>query len=301
MNGQYTEAYNTAASVDPPQSEANLEDSFQIYLREIRAFPLLSAEEEVALAKRISAGDEGAKEALINANLRLVVSVAKTYYNQTGLPLQDLVEEGNFGLIRAAEKFDHKKECRFSTYATHWIRQSITRSIADKSRIIRVPVHLHELIGKINACNRQFLLTHGKEATAAELAAFLGKEEDQIQKALNAAAMQPLSLNTPLSDDEDSGSLLDVIVDGHLHDPYQAKIEQQRSFILQDTMERKLTSREIDVIKWRCGMTDGRTWTLEQIGQELKLTRERVRQIEKNAFRKLQKSKELQELYKACG
>ena len=276
------------------------EDSFRIYLHEIDAIPLLSAQEEMVLAKCVAEGDKDAKEAFIKANLRLVVSIANKYHKNTGLPIQDLVSEGNFGLIKAVDKFDWKRGCRFSTYATYWIRQSISRSIADQSRIIRVPVHLHELIGKINACRRRILLEQGREATVAELADVLGKEEKQVQEALDAA-MQTVSLSTPVKSDEDSCSLIDLMTDRQLCDPSQTMFESQRSLILQDAMEQKLTTREMDVLRWRCGMTDGHLWSLEEIGQELKLTRERIRQIEKNAFRKLQKSKELQELYKACS
>ena len=272
------------------------EDSFQIYLHEINVIPLLSAQEEIELAKRIAEGDKDAKEAFIKANLRLVVSIANKYYKKTGLPIQDLVSEGNFGLIKAVDKFDWKRACRFSTYATYCIRQAISRSIADQSRIIRVPVHLHELIGKINACSRKILLEQGREATVAELAEILGKEEKQVQEALDAA-IQPVSLDTPVKSDEDSCSLIDLITDRQIYDPSQTMFESQRSLILQDTMERKLTTREMDVLRWRCGMIDGHLWSLEEIGQELKLTRERIRQIEQNAIRKLQKSMDLRELY----
>lgn len=276
------------------------EDSFRIYLHEIDEIPLLSAQEEMVLAKRVVEGDKDAKEAFIKANLRLVVSIANKYHKKTGFPIQDLVSEGNFGLIKAVDKFDWKRGCRFSTYATYWIRQAISRSTADQSRIIRVPVHLHEFIGKINTCRRRILLEQGREATVAELAEILGKEEKQVQEALDAT-MQTVSLNTLVKSDEDSCSLIDLITDRQLYDPSQTMFEFQRSLILQDAMERKLTTREMDVLRWRCGMTDGHPWSLEEIGQELKLTRERIRQIEKKALQKLQKTKELQELYKACS
>lgn len=314
MKEQYTEAFfnktqNTpadckenddTADMDTQRFETTPEDSFQLYLQEIKDIPLLTAEEEVALAKRVAEGDVAAKEAIIKANLRLVVSVARKYYKKSGMPIQDIVAEGNIGLIRAIEKFSLEKECRFSTYATRWIKQSISRSIADKSRMIRVPVHVHELICKINSCSREFLLEEGKEPTAAELAAILDMEEAKVLEVLNAS-IQPISLYTPVKKEEDSCSLMDLIVDRRIQDPSQTTFEYQRRLILQEVMDRKLTSREMDVIKKRCGMVDGYAWTLKEIAEEMNLTRERVRQIEENAFRKLKKSKELLELYKACS
>ena len=290
--------HDDAVEMDTPRFETTPEDSFQRYLREIKAIPLLTAEEEVVLAKRIAAGDEAAKEEFIKANLRLVVSIAGRYHKISGMPIQDLVEEGNIGLIRAVEKFDLAKGCKFSTHATYWIRQAISRSIADKSRMIRVPVHVHELIGKINFASREFVLAEGKEPSVAELAAILDLEEEKVLELLNAS-IQPISLYTPVNDE--AGVMMNLIVDSRIQDPSQTVFECQRRRILQEAMEKKLTTKELDVIKRRYGMMDGSAWKLEKIGKELNLTKERIRQIEENAFRKLRQSKELQELYKVCS
>ena len=263
-------------------SEYSLDDPVRMYLKTIGQIPLLTPEEELALAKRIAEGDESAKKALVTANLRLVVSIAKKYSGR-GLHILDLIQEGNIGLIRAAEKFDWTKGNKFSTYATWWIRQGITRGISDYSRIIRIPVHMNEIINKVISCNRKMVQELGREPTVEEVAQRLGMAPEKVMEA--SLILDPLSLDTPVGDEEDT-SIGSFVVDTSNPDPS----ESVSVTLLSETIERilsTLTQREALVIRMRFGLADGKSHTLEEVGAHLGVTRERVRQIEAKAIRKL--------------
>ena len=260
-----------------------IDDPVRLYLKEIGRVPLLDAEHEKELAERMMAGDEEAKNELVEANLRLVVSIAKRYVGR-GMFLLDLIQEGNLGLMKAVEKFDYTKGYKFSTYATWWIRQAITRAIADQARTIRIPVHMVETIHKVSRYSRTMLQELGREATAEEIGEKMGMSADKVRDIMKIA-QDPVSLETPIGEEEDS-HLGDFIPDEDTPAPADAA----SATILREVIERELhtlTPREEHVIKLRFGLYDGRTRTLEEVGQQFNITRERIRQIEAKALRKL--------------
>ena len=284
--------------IDPVDlaAEYNLDDPVRMYLKEIGQVKLLSAEEEVELAKRVSEGDQEAKNKLTEANLRLVVSIAKKYSGR-GLHILDLIQEGNTGLIRAVDKFDWTKGNKFSTYATWWIRQAITRAIADQARTIRVPVHMVEVINKATRCNRKLVQELGREPTVEEIAAELGLPVEKIIEA-NRTAADTLSLDTPVGDEEDT-SIGSFVEDDRTPGPADATSNAMLAEALKEILD-TLTEREADVLKMRFGMYDGRTHTLEEVGQIFGVTRERIRQIENKAIRKLRhpsRAKKIKDFY----
>ena len=284
--------------VDPVglAAEYNLDDPVRMYLKEIGQIKLLSAEEEVELAKRVSEGDQTAKNKLTEANLRLVVSIAKKYSGR-GLHILDLIQEGNTGLIRAVDKFDWTKGNKFSTYATWWIRQAITRAIADQARTIRVPVHMVEVINKATRCNRKLVQELGREPTVEEIAAELGLPVEKIIEA-NRTAADTLSLDTPVGDEEDT-SIGSFVEDERTPGPADATSNALLAEALKEILD-TLTEREADVLRMRFGMYDGRTHTLEEVGQIFGVTRERIRQIENKAIRKLRhpsRAKKIKDFY----
>ena len=261
----------------------SIDDPVKVYLKEIGRVPLLSAEEEVELAIRMSEGDVAAKKRLSEANLRLVVSIAKRYVGR-GMQFLDLIQEGNLGLIKAVEKFDHTKGFKFSTYATWWIRQAITRAIADQARTIRVPVHMVEVINKATRCNRKLVQELGREPTLEEIAAELNLPIEKIIEA-NRTAADTLSLDMPVGDEEDT-TIGSFVEDDNTPGPVDATSNAMLSEALTEILG-TLTEREADVLRMRFGMYDGRTHTLEEVGQIFGVTRERIRQIEAKALRKL--------------
>ena len=284
--------------IDPVDlaAEYSLDDPVRMYLKEIGQVKLLSAEEEVELAKRVSEGDQEAKNKLTEANLRLVVSIAKKYSGR-GLHILDLIQEGNTGLIRAVDKFDWTKGNKFSTYATWWIRQAITRAIADQARTIRVPVHMVEVINKATRCNRKLVQELGREPTMEEIAAELGLPVEKIIEA-NRTAADTLSLDTPVGDEEDT-SIGSFVEDERTPGPADATSNALLAEALKEILD-TLTEREADVLRMRFGMYDGRTHTLEEVGQIFGVTRERIRQIENKAIRKLRhpsRAKKIRDFY----
>ena len=284
--------------VDPVDlaAEYSLDDPVRMYLKEIGQIKLLSAEEEVELAKRVSEGDQEAKNKLTEANLRLVVSIAKKYSGR-GLHILDLIQEGNTGLIRAVDKFDWTKGNKSSTYATWWIRQAITRAIADQARTIRVPVHMVEVINKATRCNRKLVQELGREPTVEEIAAELNLPVEKIIEA-NRTAADTLSLDTPVGDEEDT-SIGSFVEDERTPGPADATSNALLAEALKEILD-TLTEREADVLRMRFGMYDGRTHTLEEVGQIFGVTRERIRQIENKAIRKLRhpsRAKKIRDFY----
>ena len=263
--------------------EISIEDPVRMYLKEIGKVPLLSAEEEIDLAKRMADGDEEAKKRLAEANLRLVVSIAKRYVGR-GMLFLDLIQEGNLGLIKAVEKFDYQKGFKFSTYATWWIRQAITRAIADQARTIRIPVHMVETINKLIRVSRQLLQELGREPTPEEIAAELDMPVDRVREILKIS-QEPVSLETPIGEEEDS-HLGDFIHDDNVRVPAEAAAQTLLKEQLDEVLS-TLTEREQKVLRLRFGMSDGRARTLEEVGKEFDVTRERIRQIEAKALRKL--------------
>lgn len=261
----------------------NVDDPVKVYLKEIGQVPLLTSEEEIDLAQKMTLGDIFAKKRLSEANLRLVVSIAKRYVGR-GMHFLDLIQEGNLGLIKAVEKFDYTRGFKFSTYATWWIRQAITRSIADQARTIRIPVHMVETINKVKKIKSQLLHANGHEATVSEISQILGISEDKVREIIKVA-QEPLSLETPIGDEEDS-HLSDFIPDDEIPAPEDMAsrivLKEQIGNVL-DT----LTAREARVLQMRFGLLDGRSRTLEEVGREFNVTRERIRQIEAKALRKL--------------
>lgn len=260
-----------------------VDDPVRMYLKEIGKVPLLTAQEEIDLAKRMEAGDEYAKQKLCEANLRLVVSIAKKYVGR-GMLFLDLIQEGNLGLIKAVDKFDWTKGYKFSTYATWWIRQAITRSIADQARTIRIPVHMVETINKLIRVSRQLLQEEGREPTPDEIAEEMGISVEKVREILKIA-QEPVSLETPIGEEEDS-HLGDFIPDDDAPAPAEAAAFSMLKEQLVDVLG-TLTEREQKVLKLRFGLEDGRARTLEEVGKKFDVTRERIRQIEAKALRKL--------------
>ena len=261
----------------------SIEDPVRMYLKEIGKVPLLTAEEEIELAKRMEAGDEKAKQKLAEANLRLVVSIAKRYVGR-GMLFLDLIQEGNLGLIKAVEKFDYEKGYKFSTYATWWIRQAITRAIADQARTIRIPVHMVETINKLIRQSRQLLQELGREPLPEEIAERMGISVERVREILKIS-QEPVSLETPIGEEEDS-HLGDFIQDQNVPVPAEAAASNLLRDQLNEVLD-TLTEREQKVLRLRFGMDDGRARTLEEVGKEFQVTRERIRQIEAKALRRL--------------
>ena len=272
--------------------DSSVDDSVKIYLKEIGKVPLLSAEQEIDLAKRMEEGDGEAKRVLSEANLRLVVSIAKRYVGR-GMQFLDLIQEGNLGLIKAVEKFDYRKGYKFSTYATWWIRQAITRAIADQARTIRIPVHMVETINKLIRATRQLLQRLGREPSPAEIAEYLGCAEERVRE-IQKIAQDPVSLETPIGEEEDS-HLGDFIEDGTAPSPSDvAESNMLKEQLIQ--VLNTLTPREEKVLRLRYGLDDSHPRTLEEVGKEFNVTRERVRQIEAKALRKLRHPNRLKKL-----
>lgn len=261
----------------------NVDDPVRMYLKEIGKVQLLSADEEIELAKKMEQGDEDAKKRLCEANLRLVVSIAKRYVGR-GMLFLDLIQEGNLGLIKAVDKFDWRKGYKFSTYATWWIRQAITRSIADQARTIRIPVHMVETINKLIRVSRQLLQEYGREPSPEEIAVAMDISEEKVREILKIA-QEPVSLETPIGEEEDS-HLGDFIPDEDVPAPDKAAAASMLKEQLMEVLS-GLTEREQKVLRLRFGLDDGRARTLEEVGKEFDVTRERIRQIEAKALRKL--------------
>jgi len=261
----------------------SVEDPVRMYLKEIGKVPLLSSEDEIELAKRIELGDDDAKQRLTEANLRLVVSIAKRYVGR-GMQFLDLIQEGNLGLIKAVEKFDYRKGYKFSTYATWWIRQAITRAIADQARTIRIPVHMVETINRLVRVSRQLLQELGREPVPEEIAARADMQVDRVREIMKVS-QEPVSLETPIGEEEDS-HLGDFIQDDQVAVPADAATFTMLHEQLMEVLD-TLTEREQKVLKLRFGLDDGRPRTLEEVGKEFNVTRERIRQIEAKALRKL--------------
>ena len=261
----------------------SVDDPVRMYLKEIGKVPLLSPDEEIELAKKIELGDEAAKKKLAEANLRLVVSIAKRYVGR-GMQLLDLIQEGNLGLIKAVEKFDYRKGYKFSTYATWWIRQAITRAIADQARTIRIPVHMVETINRLVRTQRQLVQKLGREATPEELAKELDMPVDRVREIMKIS-QDPVSLETPIGEEEDS-HLGDFIQDDNVEVPADAATYTLLHEQLMEVLS-TLTEREQKVLRLRFGLDDGRPRTLEEVGRQFNVTRERIRQLEAKALRKL--------------
>ena len=295
MNIEVVEVYTADLSLDFPLTDpdnvemqlqaegVSIDDPVKVYLKEIGRVPLLSADEETVLARKMSDGDLAARKRLSEANLRLVVSIAKRYVGR-GMQFLDLIQEGNLGLIKAVEKFDYTKGFKFSTYATWWIRQAITRAIADQARTIRIPVHMVETINKVKKVSSQLLHKNGHEASAEEIAVELDMPLDKVREIMRVA-QEPVSLETPIGEEEDS-HLGDFIPDDEALAPDDAAshilLKEQLGSVLAT-----LTEREEKVLRLRFGLEDGRSRTLEEVGKEFNVTRERIRQIEAKALRKL--------------
>ncbi|WP_265450531.1 RNA polymerase sigma factor RpoD [Clostridium sp. cpc1] len=269
-------------AITPPKG-ISVDDPVRMYLKEIGKIPLLKAEEEVELAKRMEEGDEVAKSRLAEANLRLVVSIAKRYVGR-GMLFLDLIQEGNLGLMKAVEKFDYKKGYKFSTYATWWIRQAITRAIADQARTIRIPVHMVETINKLMRVSRQLVQELGRDPTPEEIAKEMNMDVEKVRDIMKIA-QEPVSLETPIGEEEDS-HLGDFIPDDEAQAPAEAATFTLLKEQLLDVLD-TLTPREQKVLRLRFGLDDGRARTLEEVGKEFDVTRERIRQIEAKALRKL--------------
>ncbi len=274
---------DTSAYASDDGSEMMIvDDPVKVYLKEIGKVPLLSANDEIELAKKMKEGSEYAKDRLAEANLRLVVSIAKRYVGR-GMHFLDLIQEGNLGLIKAVEKFDYEKGYKFSTYATWWIRQAITRAIADQARTIRIPVHMVETINRVMRVSRQLVQELGREPTSAEIAKELNQPEEKIREILKIA-LDPVSLETPIG--EEDSHLGDFIPDDDIPAPVEATSHIMLKEQLAEVLE-TLTPREAKVLQLRFGLIDGRQRTLEEVGREFNVTRERIRQIESKALRKL--------------
>ena len=284
------DAENVAPQPEPLPEDLDLmpegisiDDPVRMYLKEIGRVPLLTAEEEIEIAQRMEQGDEEAKKKLAEANLRLVVSIAKRYVGR-GMLFLDLIQEGNLGLIKAVEKFDYRKGYKFSTYATWWIRQAITRAIADQARTIRIPVHMVETINKLIRVSRQLLQEYGREPPPDEIAKAMGISESKVREIIKIA-QEPVSLETPIGEEEDS-HLGDFLEDETALAPAEAASHALMKEQLKDVLD-TLTPREEKVLRLRFGLDDGHQRTLEEVGKEFQVTRERIRQIEAKALRKL--------------
>lgn len=265
-------------------AEVNVDDPVKMYLKDIGKVPLLSSEEEIILAKKMIEGDEYAKAKLSEANLRLVVSIAKRYVGRTSMQFLDLIQEGNLGLLKAVEKFDHTKGFRFSTYATWWIRQSITRAMADQARTIRIPVHMVETIHKLTRATRQLLQKLGRDPSVEEIAEFMGLPIEKIEE-IQKIAQDPISLENPVGEEDDS-KIADFIEDETIRSPVEMATQNLLKEQLMAVID-TLTPREQKVIRLRYGLDDSHPRTLEEVGKEFNVTRERIRQIEAKALRKL--------------
>lgn len=284
----------SAAPAEDYLANVRTDDPVRMYLKEIGRVPLLSASQEVMLAKRMEQGDIAAKRKLVEANLRLVVSIAKRYVGR-GMQFLDLIQEGNLGLMKAVEKFDYTKGYKFSTYATWWIRQAITRAIADQARTIRIPVHMVETINKLIRVSRQLLQDLGRDPTPEEIGKEMNMTEEKVREILKIA-QEPVSLETPIGEEEDS-HLGDFIPDEDATAPAEAAAFELLKDQLEEVLD-TLTSREQMVLKLRFGLLDGRSRTLEEVGKQFGVTRERIRQIEAKALRKLRhpsRSKQLKD------
>jgi RNA polymerase primary sigma factor len=284
-----------AAQQDTSYLDDISDDSVRLYLREIGKIPLLSAEEELALANRVVAGEKKAKDMMAEANMRLVVSIAKRYSGR-GLDFLDLIQEGNTGLLRAVEKFDPSKGFKFSTYATWWIRQAITRAIADQARVIRIPVHMVETINKLLRTQRRMTQELNREPTIDELAKEMEMEPEKIEYVMKIK-QDVNSLDAAVRDDEEDSVLGDFIEDEDTKSPDEAATEQLLKEQVQGILESALSERELKIIKMRFGLEDGKNHTLEEVGHEFAVTRERIRQIEAKALAKLRKHKDAKKLY----
>ena len=271
-------------SLDDIIVQVNVDDPVKMYLKDIGKVPLLSSDEEIDLAKRMAEGDQAAKAKLSKSNLRLVVSIAKRYVSRSNMQFLDLIQEGNIGLLKAVEKFDFTKGFRFSTYATWWIRQSITRAIADQARTIRVPVHMVETINKLTRVTRTLIQKLGRDPTTSEIAAAMGVSEERVME-IQRIAMDPISLETTIGDEEDS-KISDFIEDETAQSPLEAAAQKLLREQLLSVIE-TLTPREQKVIRMRYGLDNSHPRTLEEVGKEFNVTRERIRQIEAKALRKL--------------
>ncbi len=265
-------------------SEVNVDDPVKVYLKDIGRVPLLSSEEEVVLAKKMLEGDEIAKAKLSEANLRLVVSIAKRYVGRTSMQFLDLIQEGNLGLLKAVEKFDHTKGFRFSTYATWWIRQSITRAMADQARTIRIPVHMVETIHKLTRATRTLLQKLGRDPSVEEIAEVMGITIEKVEE-IQKIAQDPISLENPVGEEDDS-KIADFIEDETIRSPVEVATQNLLKEQLMGVID-TLTPREQKVIRLRYGLDDSHPRTLEEVGKEFNVTRERIRQIEAKALRKL--------------
>jgi RNA polymerase primary sigma factor len=292
-------AAGTAVAPKKPEIDLTVEpslDSLRLYLRSIGRVPLLTAEQEVSLAKRIERGDMAAKQHMVEANLRLVVSIAKGYLGR-GLTFLDLIQEGSLGLIRAVEKFDYRRGYKFSTYATWWIRQAVTRAIADKGRTIRIPVHMVEKLNKVVHVERQLVQSLGREPTPEEIAHELECSSREVRDILRMS-QQPISLEKPIGEEEES-ELGDFVEDQTAESPYELAAENLRRDNVRRALQ-ALPKREREVIEMRFGLTGGRPRTLEEVGRAFNVTRERIRQIENHTLKKLESLPEAQRLRDAC-
>lgn len=282
---------HTEESVETDQDI--LEDSVKTYLRRIGSIPLLSREQEEKLAKEIEAGSQTAKDKMINSNLRLVVSVAKRYVAGSNMALLDLIQEGNIGLMKAVDKFDYRRGFKFSTYAMWWIRQSITRAIADQARTIRIPVHMKEKMGKVNSAARKFLSENGREPNTDELSKAMGLTRDQMEEIMRLYS-DTVSLDTPVGEEEDT-MLINFVADESMPEQFESAKHEILSEQI-DQILSELTEREQTILRLRFGFVGDRIWTLEEVGKEYHVTRERIRQIEGKALRKLKMKKETKRL-----
>ncbi|MEA2178296.1 MAG: polymerase primary sigma factor [Solirubrobacteraceae bacterium] len=292
-------AAGTPVAPKKPEIDLTVEpslDSLRLYLRSIGRVPLLTAEQEVSLAKRIERGDMQAKQHMVEANLRLVVSIAKGYLGR-GLTFLDLIQEGSLGLIRAVEKFDYRRGYKFSTYATWWIRQAVTRAIADKGRTIRIPVHMVEKLNKVVHVERQLVQSLGREPTPEEIAVELECSSREVRDILRMS-QQPISLEKPIGEEEES-ELGDFVEDQTAESPYELAAENLRRDNVRRALQ-ALPKREREVIEMRFGLTGGRPRTLEEVGRAFNVTRERIRQIENHTLKKLESLPEAQRLRDAC-
>lgn len=289
-------AQQNAMNIDLSKLSA---DSIQMYLKEIGKVPLLTADEEVELAKRKEKGDKEAEKRIIEANLRLVVSIAKKFAGAKGMSLLDLIQEGNIGLFRAVEKFEYRKGFKFSTYATWWIRQAITRALADQSRTIRIPVHMVETINKFQQIQRNLIQELGREPMAEEIASEMGEEVEKIRYIMKIS-QDTISLETTIGDDEEDSTLEDFIEDVKNVTPDHAAALQLLKDYVRDIVS-QLSPREQKILEMRFGLVDGVAHTLEEVGQEFEVTRERIRQIESKALEKIRKFKGLEKLRDFAG